>query len=417
MLEPMRDEAGHGEDQRLRDRGRIAAEAAGDIDLDPPGPPRRSGRRFVDDEAIDIALRIQPVEAGRDDRRAIALPGNAHLVDPEDRMQGQADGAARGPGGQGQPPALRDQKKPRMALDRDPRGHDQGLDEVILVLAVEAQIGLHLRERDRLDGGAGEGYRIHAMSPETIDVLRRGGRWAVLALALAPAAAGAVIGGAEGERATARSSVMVLSSRGGVCTAVLVAPDILLTAAHCAAGASEYRIHYKDAAGTPVLIAPAAVKLHPGFSPGAEKTRRKSVDLALVRAPAPLPGTFAPATLSSGGAGAGAQVTVSGYGVAREGDGRSSGTFRSAALSVVEPYGPGKILLWASDRHGRAGACQGDSGGPVTEASGAVLAITSWASGPAGRACGALTQAVLVGPQRAWIDAILSQWGRSALWN
>lgn len=255
------------------------------------------------------------------------------------------------------------------------------------------------------------------MSPETIDVLRRGGRWAALALALAPTAAGAVVGGTEGDSAMARSSVMVLNSRGGVCTAVLVAPDILLTAAHCAAGAAEHRIHYKGADGAPVLIAPAAVRLHPGFSPGAEKTRRRSVDLALVRAPSPLPGAFAPATLSSGGAGAGAEVTVSGYGVAREGEGRSSGTFRSASLSVVEPHGPGRILLWASDSRGRAGACQGDSGGPVTGASGAVLAITSWASGPAGRACGALTQAVLVGPQRAWIDATLSQWGRRALWN
>lgn len=214
----------------------------------------------------------------------------------------------------------------------------------------------------------------------------------------------------------ARSSVMVLGSRGSVCTAVVLAPDVVLTAAHCV-GAAEHRVHWKGAGGTPMLVTPAAVARHPGYSAGAETTRRRSIDLALVRLPSALPSDFVPASLSGSIAAKGAAVTVAGYGVAREGDGRSSGTFRAASLSVVEPHGPGRILVWASGGAAEAGACQGDSGGPLIDGRGSVVAITSWARGQGSKQCGAMTQGVLVAPQRAWIDTTLSHWGRTADWN
>lgn len=255
------------------------------------------------------------------------------------------------------------------------------------------------------------------MSPDVIDKVRRGHRLLLAgALLLASGGAGAIVGASSEAHPMARSSVMVLNSRGGVCSAVVVAPDVVLTAGHCVAGGGEHRVHWK-AGGAPVLVAPAEVKRHPGFSAGAEKTRQRSIDLALVRLPAALPGAFGPASLSTGGAAKGAGVTVAGYGVAREGDGRSSGTFRAAALNVVEPYGPGRILLWAAPPAGEAGACQGDSGGPLLDERDRVVAITSWARGRSGKACGELTQGVLVAPQRAWIDTILSHWSRTANWN
>lgn len=254
------------------------------------------------------------------------------------------------------------------------------------------------------------------MSPDVID-WRRGCRVALaLALVLAGGPAGAVVGASGEGHPMARSSVMVLNSRGGVCSAVVVAQDAVLTAAHCVSGGGEHRVHWK-AGGAPVLVVPAEVKRHPGFSAGAEKTRQRSVDLALVRLPSGLPASFGPAALSTGTAPKGTGVTVAGYGVAREGDGRSSGTFRAAALTVVEPYGPGRILLWASPASGEAGACQGDSGGPLLDQRGRVVAITSWARGRAGKACGELTQGILVAPQRAWIDTTLSLWSRTANWN
>ena len=228
----------------------------------------------------------------------------------------------------------------------------------------------------------------------------------------APAAA--IVGGAEQAGPLAGASVMVLSSNGGVCSAVVVAPDAVLTAAHCATGAAEHRVHYRDERGQPVMIVPAAKAVHPGYDAKAVETRRRSIDLALVRVPEPLPERFQAATLGEAKPPRDAGLTVGGYGVAREGDFRATGTFRTAAIRAVEPYGESRVLLWAEGSG--AGACQGDSGGPIV-AEGPVIAITSWSTGAKGRQCGALTQGILVGPQRAWIDGVLRGWGRQAVWE
>ena len=240
---------------------------------------------------------------------------------------------------------------------------------------------------------------------------------APLALAfLASTPARAVVGGAEDAGPLARASVMVLSAHGGVCTAVVVARDAVLTAGHCAAG-GEHRVHWRGDDGAPVLVAPAAKAVHPGYDANAIAARRRSIDLALIRLPEPLPARFATATLSTAAPPAGSSLTFGGYGVARAGDGRSSGTFRAATLAAIEPHGPSRILVWARGAAG-AGACQGDSGGPIAQSgSAAVFAVATWAAGDKGQGCGGISQGVLLGPQRDWIDRTLKAWGRSAAWE
>ncbi|TDR88955.1 S1 family peptidase [Enterovirga rhinocerotis] len=238
-----------------------------------------------------------------------------------------------------------------------------------------------------------------------------------LALLLAPASARAVVGGSEDAGPLSRASVMVLSSRGGICSGVVLAPDVVLTAGHCASGAGQYRVHYRGPGGEPVLAEPAEIAVHQGYVRGAERSRRRSVDLALIRLSEPLPARFGAATLSAAIPPAGTAITLGGYGIAREGDGRSSGTFRTAALTTIQPHGPGRILIWAKAIDGPAGACGGDSGGPIAGSGGAVVAITGWAGGGGKTRCGELTQGTLVGPQRHWIDSILSRWGRQAAWR
>lgn len=225
---------------------------------------------------------------------------------------------------------------------------------------------------------------------------------------------GAVVGGAPDDGALSRATVMVLSSKGGVCSGVLLAPDTILTAAHCVAGGAEHRVHYKGSDGAPVLIEVAATAIHPGFVANAIKTRRPSVDLALVRAAEPLPARFAATAVSGEMPPLGASLTLGGYGAAREGDPRSTGAFRVASLVAVAPYGPSRILVWA--KGAGAGACQGDSGGPIADATG-ILAVATWATGPKTRRCGEFTQGVLLGPQRDWIDRTLAAWGRAARWS
>ena len=237
---------------------------------------------------------------------------------------------------------------------------------------------------------------------------------ATLAL-LAASPALAIVGGSEDAGPLARASVMVLSSNGGVCSAVVVGPDAVLTAAHCAAGAAEHRVHWRGDDGQPVLIVPAAKAVHREYVANAVATRRRSIDLALLRLPQPLPARFAPAVLSSVPLSAGTALEVGGYGVLSEGDARSTGTFRTAAVAVVEPYGPSKILVWTRGRAG-VGACSGDSGGPIAAGTG-VVAVVAFAKGAKGRDCGDLTQGTLVGPQRTWIDATLAAWGDSARWE
>jgi hypothetical protein len=255
---------------------------------------------------------------------------------------------------------------------------------------------------------------LSGMTREVPHVLVRLRALALAALPLMATPASAIVGGAEDAGPLARASVMVLSSNGGVCSAVVVARDAVLTAAHCAAGGAEHRVHWRGDDGQPVLIVPAATAVHPGYVASAVETRRRSIDLALMRLPGPLPDRFAVATLSAAAPRAGATLAAGGWGVAREGDARSTGTFRTAQLAVVEPYGPSKILVWT--KGAGAGACRGDSGGPIASGA-AVVAIATWAKGAGRRECGDITQGALLGPQREWIDRTLAGWGRGAAWE
>lgn len=224
-----------------------------------------------------------------------------------------------------------------------------------------------------------------------------------------------VVGPAREDPSFADHVVMVLKrgvNMAGFCTGVVIAPRIVLTAAHCAAALKDMRIHYRDEAGRPVLLEIDAVAVHPGYRADAVTRRVVSIDLALVRTRTPLDARFSAAPLDEGGAAAvGAPLRIFGYGVAREGDGQSAGVLRSAALRVRAPLS--KILLWAEDPNGAGGgACAGDSGAPiVAKDTRQVLAIATWSAGRNARGCGGLTQGPLVAPQRAWIDSVLKGWG------
>lgn len=236
--------------------------------------------------------------------------------------------------------------------------------------------------------------------------------WAALALLLA-APAQAIVGGREGaEVPGAASAVMVLTSGGGVCSGIVVAPDAVLTAGHCVAGVAENRVHYRDEADRPVLAEVAARSLHPAYDGDALRGRTRSIDLALLRTRAPLPARFVPAMLSPAMPRAGQSLTLAGFGAVRGGDRRSIGRYRGTALTVVEPYGPSRILVWLkAPGPAKAGGCQGDSGGPIL-AGEAVIAVAAWVK----EVCGGLTQGVLLGPQRDWIGRTLTGWGASARW-
>jgi Trypsin len=238
-----------------------------------------------------------------------------------------------------------------------------------------------------------------------------------LACLFAPAPAQALVGPSTEGAAVAPYVVMVLNRTGsvaGYCSGLVVAPDAVLTAAHCVPPGAAVKVHYRDAANQPILLDTAEVVRSPAYRANAIKTRQRSIDLALIRLPVPLPQPFTAAAYGDGGSPAvGTAYRLAGFGLTREGDAASSGHLRLAKGVARAPLS--NILLWARDPddHG-AGACTGDSGGPVfAEQTDRAVALMVWSAGKGAAQCGALTQAVWLGPQKGWIDGVLAGWHAS----
>ena len=171
---------------------------------------------------------------------------------------------------------------------------------------------------------------------------------ALFALPCAPLAR-AVVGPARDGAAFADQLVMVLT-RGaegaGFCTGIVLAPRIVLTAAHCLRRTSDMIVHYRDPDGRAVLVAVAATAAHPLYRADAVKRRVVSIDVGLIETATPLPARFRPAALAAGEPPAvGDPAIVVGYGIGREGEAKSGGALRAADLKVRAPtsgsyYGP-----------------------------------------------------------------------------
>jgi hypothetical protein len=228
---------------------------------------------------------------------------------------------------------------------------------------------------------------------------------AALAAGLAPARA--LVGAAPDGRFADRVAMVLIrgGDSAGFCSALVLGPRILLTAAHCLRPLRDMAVHYRDDRGGAVIIPVDAAIPHPLYRADAIQARVESIDLALIRTARPLDRRFVAAVIGESEPPAiGARAIVSGYGAAREGDWSSGGTLRSVTLAVREPRST--VLIWAADPAGReAGACSGDSGAPVWSADGSTaIAIVAWAQAPHGKGCGGLTQGPLLAPLKGWIE-------------
>lgn len=269
-------------------------------------------------------------------------------------------------------------------------------------------------------------------------------------------------------------TVMVLDSSAGqnnasFCTASIIAPDIVLTAAHCVSDLAHTQVFFPGgeskssvlgvaltvwilacaalallavrsgqvrtrlalqaflslvvlggviayyflpkAAERLVFFNVAAIAINPGYRPSTGALQPVSIDLALLRLAKSLPPQFKPVGLTDAvHVKAGQPLRIVGFGHADEDERGTQGILRMGTLAVIRPDSPYFIKLIDPDGTG-LGGCTGDSGAPVfltTEPT--LAAVTIRAKGNDGYSCGAMTEAVLAGPQFPWIRAIQQAW-------
>ena len=259
-------------------------------------------------------------------------------------------------------------------------------------------------------------YAAQAIAAPMKTLLRICAGLALLAVAPAYAIVG---GGAPSVDGVARSVVTIVGSRGNFCTGSVIAPKLVLTAAHCVPPGASYKIVEYGADRQPQLQDVRNVAIHPGFSMQAMTAHRATADVALLQLDAPLKAKAASLVgVPQIPILAGSRFTIAGIGVTVRGDGKSGGTIRVAGL--VATGKPGTLQIRLVDPAGQGsreglGACTGDSGGPVFEdrqGGPAIVGVVSWSTGPNGAAgCGGLTGVTPLTLYRDWILQTARQWG------
>ena len=107
---------------------------------------------------------------------------------------------------------------------------------------------------------------------------------ALACLIVSSHSAPAMVGGAgSAPPSVASSVVLIVGSRGNFCTGTALAPDLVLTVAHCVLPGADYKIVQYDAARTPLLRDVSRVIAHPKFDLKTMLGHRATADVALLK--------------------------------------------------------------------------------------------------------------------------------------
>lgn len=238
------------------------------------------------------------------------------------------------------------------------------------------------------------------------------------AAGLSPASAvslGAVVHDPNGIR---RSVVQIESSRGELCSGAVIAPDLVLTAAHCVLQRANYRVVVVDRSFRRYAIRAVAAAMHPAFVAGTTPRNQPGVDLAIIKLEGSLGGDFQPLDPRYASSVApGEYVSLAGFGLTAESQRKSARVLRQTRLVTLGTLKvANQVLIMADERRlaitAGAGACRGDSGGPIVRGGPGnyqLLGIVSWSSGARhsriATACGGLTAVTPVADHGDWITS------------
>ena len=185
----------------------------------------------------------------------------------------------------------------------------------------------------------------------------------LILLLLSGGPAGALVGADVADRTVQRFTVMVAGTKGR-CSGVVLAPDIVLTAAHCVKRGERVQVGGNPGGGyqtlPPSLLSPVAeIVQHPLYA----SKDSGSPDLAILKLAKPLPDRFIPAVLNPRIPNPGDDLIVAGYGKGAAGDSRTNVVLRMVLQRVSESIRGWVVLTSVGEDAANAGP--GDSGGPV----------------------------------------------------
>jgi len=225
---------------------------------------------------------------------------------------------------------------------------------------------------------------------------------------LFPGSANSLVGADLVDLSLQRYTVIVANAKGH-CTGVVLAQNIVLTAAHCVTNMQNLWIGgnrgFGDPSGPPVELGRIAeVAVHPRY----DSTTIHSIDLALLRVATPLPDRFLPAFFGAPVPSDGDDLVVAGYGMSADKDPMAGKILRMGLLRLARRYKD--VLMLVSTREEASGAGHGDSGGPVFSYHGMLALVAVMVSGGG---IAHATYAVPIAPNYAWIKETMAKWGAS----